>query len=110
MYALVTGLIRIPSDVTTTAAFVPFSIAISLRMRIGITTWPFVPNVTVLISRTVVIVKYHTGKEKYVKMQREGCDIGTSPEGGNFPGGGKNALLDAGTIGCDPPPAEPAAL
>src|SRR5436309_12038579 len=47
MAAAVIGFSKIPSGVDSTTAFVPFSISNSLRMRRGITTWPFVVNETV---------------------------------------------------------------
>jgi hypothetical protein len=47
MAAPVIGLSRIPSGVVCTTALVPFSISNSLRIRRGITTWPFTVNETV---------------------------------------------------------------
>src|SRR6266496_5429240 len=58
--AAVIGFSKIPSEVDSTTAFVPFSISNSLRIRRGITTWPFVVNETVSARSVELILIYPT--------------------------------------------------
>jgi len=68
MAAAVIGFSKIPSGVDSTTAFVPFSISNSLRIRRGITTWPFVVNDTVS-ARSVALIRIYATKDTEVSQR-----------------------------------------
>src|SRR5881396_589640 len=68
MAAAVIGFSKIPSGVDSTTAFVPFSISNSLRIRRGITTWPFVVKDTVS-ARSVALIRIYATKYTEVSQR-----------------------------------------